>query len=359
MTGTMTATTNKWGSRSSRSNRAVPSADNNAEEGDGVGCKAVDEGEAGDPRVVGLILRLCVLPRVLHLFRGHYARSLTNLASEFDDMLRVAAARLWRTTPNWSPTVEMQVQLPLRWRGMGFRPMREVAPAAYLGSWALVLPTVQNLVGGAPILGAAAAPSTTAMVVAQAEGDWRIHTSQPREDPVEWAAVAASSSGVPRQQRILSQALDHARRRRLKASAPPVDWTRIQNCAGVWAATWLAVTPTEHGLSFLDAEYAVLVHFRIRVPLQPERGICALLGRRPPGSGSTVRWSTWYDAEGDHVHACPLNAGSRFRRHDRVRDEIRRQLQWLGFDAVTEQEVPRPFPGPTSAHAASPSWRHT
>ena len=30
--------------------------------------------------------------------------------------------------------------------------MREVAPAAYLGSWALVLPTVQNLVGGAPLL---------------------------------------------------------------------------------------------------------------------------------------------------------------------------------------------------------------
>ena len=108
-------------------------------------------------------------PRVLHLFRGHYARSLTNLASDFDDMMRVVASRLWRTTPNWSSTVQLQVQLPLRWGGMGLRPMREVAPAAYLGSWALVLPTVQDLVGGAPLLGTNAPPSGTKTAVEQAE----------------------------------------------------------------------------------------------------------------------------------------------------------------------------------------------
>ena len=86
-------------------------------------------------------------------------------------MMRVVAARLWRTTPNWSSTVQLQVQLPLRWGGMGLRPMREVAPAAYLGSWALVLPTVQDLVGGAPLLGTNAPPSGTKSAVEQAEQD--------------------------------------------------------------------------------------------------------------------------------------------------------------------------------------------
>ena len=74
------------------------------------------------------------LGRSIYLFRGHYARSLTNLVSDFDDMVRVVAARLWRTTPNWSPTIQLQVRLSLRWEWRGLRPMREVAPAAYLGS---------------------------------------------------------------------------------------------------------------------------------------------------------------------------------------------------------------------------------
>ena len=229
--------------------------------------RAVDEGEAGNPtaQVVGLILRLCVLPRVLHLVRGHYARSLTNLASDFDDMMRVVASRLWRTTPNWSSTVQLQVQLPLRWGGMGLRPMREVAPAAYLGSWALVLPTVQDLVGGAPLLGTNAAPSGTKTAVEQAEQDWRTLTNRPQQLPVDWTVVAASS-GIPKQQRALSQAMDRARRRRLESSADPEDWMRVQACAGIWASVWLTVTPTENGLSFLDAEYAVLARFRGRLP---------------------------------------------------------------------------------------------
>ena len=304
--------------------------------------RTVDEGEAGDPTAqsVGLILRLCVLPRLLHLFRGHYARSLTNLASEFDAMMRVVAARLWRTTPNWSATVEMQVQLPLRRGGMGLRPMREVAPAAYLGSRALGLPTVQSLVGGAPILGPGAPPSASATAVAQAEADWQQLSGRPRDEPVDWPTVAASA-GLPRQQRALSQALDRARGRRLEAAADPADWVRIQACAGSWASVWLTVTPTEHDLSFLDAEYAVLVRFRLRLPLRPEGGPCAQVRRAaPPDTPAPRRGGTWYDAEGDHAHSCPRNSGPRTRRHNRLRNAIRTQLQWLGFTAHTEQEVP-------------------
>ena len=42
--------------------------------------------------------------------------------------------------------MDLQVRLPLRWGGMGLRPVTEIAPAAFLGSWAQVLPAVQRLV---------------------------------------------------------------------------------------------------------------------------------------------------------------------------------------------------------------------
>ena len=149
---------------------------------------------------------------------------------------------------------------------MDLRPMCEVAPPAYLGSWALVMPTVQDMVGGAPILGIDAPPAGTKMAVAQAKQDWRTLTNRPRTEPVDWTAVAASR-GIPKQQRVISQALDRGRRRRLESSADPEDWMRVQSCAEIWASVWLTVTPTGNGLSFLDAEYAVLVRFRLRLPL--------------------------------------------------------------------------------------------
>ena len=112
----------------------------------------------------------------------------------------------------------------------------------------------------------------------------------------------------------------------------------MQSCSGIWAGVWLTVPPTEHGLSFLDAEYQALVRFRMRLPIMPGGGRCQRLSRRPHGG----RWGrAWYDPEGDHAHACPLNAGARTRRHNHLRDELRRQLRWLGFWAETEQEDSR------------------
>ena len=55
-------------------------------------------------------------------------RRLAGLASEFDDMMRTVAAKLWCTSPAWSQAVDLQVRLPLRWGGMGLRPIAEIAP---------------------------------------------------------------------------------------------------------------------------------------------------------------------------------------------------------------------------------------
>lgn len=89
--------------------------------------RTLDEGEPGEPnaQVVGLLLRLCIHPQVLHLFRGYFARS---LASECDSMMRNVAAELWRTRPGSPQVVDLQVRLPLRnpvGGGLCLRPMED------------------------------------------------------------------------------------------------------------------------------------------------------------------------------------------------------------------------------------------
>ena len=161
----------------------------------------------------------------------------------------------------------------------------------------------------------------------EAERHWRALAARP-DDPVDWAAAAAEPHGLRRQQRTLSQAIDRRRRVNLQAEASRRGWGRVQSCSGIWASVWLTLPPTEHGLSFLDCEYATLARFRLGLPLDPAGGRC----RRGRG---------WYDPEGEHASSCLSNAGARTQRHNQLRDELRRQLQWLGFWAATEQSDSR------------------
>jgi len=172
--------------------------------------------------------------------------------------------------------------------------------------------------------------------VRAAEEEWRALAARPDDVPVAWDVARAQPRGLRKQQRVLSLAVDRERRERLHRTAPPEDWTRVQNCAGIWAGVWLTVTPTEHGLSFLDGEYSALARFRLHVPLQPEGGPC-----RRGGTRGRARWRRWYDPEGDHAHSCTRNSGTWTRRHGHLRDQLKTMLRWLGFWAEAEQEDSR------------------
>lgn len=79
---------------------------------------------------------------------------------------------------------------------MGLRPMRAVAPPAFLGSWVQVLPVVQGLVGGAPLLGPGAVASPLAEAVVAAEADWLQLAAEPAAEPADWAAAARAPGGL-------------------------------------------------------------------------------------------------------------------------------------------------------------------
>ena len=91
----------------------------------------------------------------------------------------------------------------------------------------------------------------------------------------------------------------------LQAAGSRLGWGRVQSCSGVWAGVWLTLPPTEHGLSFLDCEYAALARFRLGLPLDPEGGPC----RHGGGGGRQPRG--WYDPEGEHASYCLSNSGTR------------------------------------------------
>ena len=99
-------------------------------------------------QVAGAALLRCVWPRVHHLLRTHFSVTLLSVVSAFDTSFRCVCSELWGvSTSAWPPASVCQYSLPLRLGGMGFRCLAAVAPAAFLGSWARVLPWVETALG--------------------------------------------------------------------------------------------------------------------------------------------------------------------------------------------------------------------
>ena len=119
----------------------------------------------------------------------------------------------------------------------------------------------------------------------------------------------------------------------------------------------MTLPPTKHGLSFLDSECAALARFRLGLPLDPEGGPCrhgGPGGRHPRG---------WFDPEGEHASSCLSNLGTRTQCYNQLRDELRRQLKWLGFlrklnNRILDLLTGRTF-APLVSRSGTPSSRST
>ncbi len=279
-------------------------------------CVRACEAEPGLPaaQVAGLALRLSIGPRLTHFLRAHYSVSLLTLASDFDAAFRAVCCELWGVAGPLAPTAALQASLPLRLGGMGFRPLSVVAGPAFLGSWARVLPRVEELLGGSPILGPASPPSPTASAVEDAFAALLagLNASPPLPE-LDWEACRSSPSGLPRVQSALTKRLDAVTLDAALASATPEDRARLRCCAGVWASLWLVACPSEHCLSLRDCEYRVAARARLGAPIIAE------------------------DPLGARAHASP---GRGTRRHNLVRDTLSSALIWMGASALREQVEP-------------------
>ena len=101
-------------------------------------------------------LRLCALPRLLHLFRALPPESTTELADAADAATLNACAKILKA-PLTTPAQQKQAALPPRLGGCGWWRFRDLRAQAWVGSWLAVLPAVRAL--GGPRGASRAAPA--------------------------------------------------------------------------------------------------------------------------------------------------------------------------------------------------------
>ena len=94
---------------------------------------------------VGL-LRLCALPRLLHLFRALPPEATASLAADADNATLDAYQKILAATLT-TTAQKNQTALPVRLGGCGMLRFTEIRAQAWLGSWLQVLPAVRSLGG--------------------------------------------------------------------------------------------------------------------------------------------------------------------------------------------------------------------
>ena len=288
---------------------------------------------------VGL-LRLCALPRLLHLFRALPPAATSGLAERADAATLAGYQKLLITNLTTAPQ-QTQAALPPRLGGCGMVRFQGLRAQAWLGSWLGTLPAVRALAGAdlasceAFTTGTASWAAALREAVAElaAEG---VHLDQagqvsgePPAQPWGWEDNAPALS---QRQRLLSRRRAEAARGRLLSTLPPAARARLRGCGGPGAGAWLLAAPTSTATRFTDTEYRVCSHLRLRVPLGGGGPGARCRNQRsgdpheeaPPGSES---WECLKQLDADGFHALTCRVGGLvIRRHNTLRDAF----AWIG-----------------------------
>lgn len=157
-------------------------------------------------QVSQLLLRMCILPRVIHMLRSSFTDAFLNLVSAFDVLVREAFGRLVACTFGADDLAGRQFVLRLRSGGCGYTSMRLIAPAVgNLGSLLTYLGAVEAAVGRGALLADGAVMSPTRVAVARAEANLQPQALDHR--PLDWRGYARDPAA--RVQSLLAHALHH------------------------------------------------------------------------------------------------------------------------------------------------------
>lgn len=270
-------------------------------------------------QVAQLLLRMCILPRIVYLLRSSFTDVCLDLASSFAAVVHDALEQLAGCTFDVDSLAGQQLRLPLWTGGCGYTPMRRIAPTAYLGSWMACLGHVEIAVG-ATLLGDEAPPSPTKTAVARAEAC--MQTSLAAYRLLDWRTLAQHPHA--RGQRLSTRPLHLQAAQAWRDAAPVQDQTRL--CAlSAWGASALLLTvPFDSSLALCNLDMRLCLR--------------VWLGLDVVGSGQRcARCGANLDSQGHHAHACTGNAGI---RHNRLRDVIYSLLDAAGFSVMIEQDEP-------------------
>ena len=282
---------------------------------------------------VGL-LRLCALPRLLHLFRALPPAATRGFAESADAATHASYEKLL-TARVTTPSQQTQTALPTRLGGNGLLRFKELGAQAWLGSWLGTLPAVRTLVGpqlasreeisGGSAGWAAALQEAVAELAAEA-----VHLDQAgsvmSEPPTQPWCWDDGAPALAQRQRLLSRRRAEAARTRLLHTLPPAARARLRGCGGPGAGAWLLAAPTGPSTRFSDAEYRVCSRLRLRIPLGIGGNEPRCRNQRSgdpteevPSGSNSGECSKPLDADGFHALTCRVG-GLVMRRHHSLRD---------------------------------------
>ena len=302
---------------------------------------------------VGL-LRLCALPRLLHLFRALPPAATLGFAEKADQATLDSYEKLLTAKLITQPQ-QTQAALPTRLGGSGLLRFRGLRAQAWLGSWLGTLPAVRALAGERLASAEVCTQGQEGWAVAlreateelAAEGVYLDHTGTVSgEEPAQPWGWADGTPALAQRQRLLSRRRAEASRTRLLTTLPPAARARLRSCGGPGAGAWLLAAPTSNATRFKDAEFRVCSRLRLRVPLGlggptdrcRNRRTGDPLEEEPPGVAGRECQKP-LDADGFHALTCRVG-GLVIRRHNAIRDVF----AWIGRAAgyVSSTEVFEP-----------------
>ena len=222
-------------------------------------------------QAAALLLRLCGCGKVTHLLRSNPPARTAAAARRFDEALLKAYEDLASLDP-LTPEEQAQVRLPLRLGGRGLRGQEQLAPAAWVASWAQCLPEVLARTGLDELEDLETCDLPLAQSLRSALAQLPERQANEEELP-SWRELALE----PRKklQRDLSKRLDNSNQTALLASLDAEDRARLNSCAGPLAAGWQLASPGQPQERLDDRDYALTAR--------------ALLGQSLASDGLTCR----------------------------------------------------------------------
>ena len=296
------------------------------------------------------LLRLCALPRLLHLFRALSPDTTASFAEAADAASQAAYERVL-TAKLTTASQQNQAALPTRLGGSGMLRFRNLRAQAWLGSWLGTLPAVRLLAGPGAASREVITGGTKAWAAAlrgaveelAAEDVHLDHAGKvSKEPPAEVWGWEDEAPALAQRQRLLSRRRAEAARASLLETLPPAARARLRACGGAGAGAWILATPTGAATRLTDSEYKVCARLRLRVPLHLEAAGKRCRNQRGGSLGGGAEAASPggecmkpLDADGFHALVCQVG-GLVIRRHHALRDAFAWIGRQAGFAARTE-----------------------
>ena len=300
------------------------------------------------------LLRLCALPRLLHLFRALPPEATEGFAADADAATLDAYERILTAKLTTLPQ-QTQAALPTRLGGSGMLRFRDLRAQAWLSSWLATLPAVRGLAGPGV---------ATKEVIVAGDAGWAVSLRRAEEElaaegvhldqagevvPEEPAAAWGWEDGTPaldQRQRHFSRRRAEAARKRLLDSLPQGPAARLRACGGPGAGAWLLAAPTKAATRLTDLEYKVCARLRLRLPLHMGGDADRCRNRRsgdpteePAEGPAAAECGKRLDPAGFHALTC-LVGGLVIRRHHALRDLFAAIGREAGYTCTTEVYEP-------------------